>query len=230
MGRRKKAARSRTRVYVVQDKSGSMGNRREATVSGFNEYVDELRKDTEGKVLLSVIQFDTVIETLYTAMPLADVPIMTMEDFVPRGMTALYDGVGRAITDASREVKSGDKVLVVIMTDGGENSSREYSHTTILAQIGDMRAKGWEFVFLGAGEEAWNAGRKLGIADSHVINYGVMDSADHSAVYGALANTTRSVTRGGGAAFDVGIKMRLEDKAKGEHKDGRNERRVRITR
>lgn len=219
MGRRKKVARSRTRVYVVQDKSGSMGSRRAETISGFNEYVNELRKDAEGEVLLSLVQFDTAVDTPYTSKPLAEVPTMTEADFIPGGMTALRDGVGRAIVDASRQVQPDDKVLVIIMTDGGENSSREYSHEAILDQIKAHREKGWEFVFLGAGEEAWNAGRMLGIADSHVINYGTFDVEDHSQVYAAAAATTSNVTRGVGAAFDVQVKARLEDKAKTEAKD-----------
>lgn len=221
MGRRKKVTRSRTRVYVVQDKSGSMGVRRAETISGFNEYVDELRKDAEGDVLLSLVQFDTRVETPYTSKPLAEVPMMTEADFIPGGMTALRDGVGRAITDAAREVKLDDKVLFIIMTDGGENSSREYTHEAILDQIKTHRAKGWEFVFLGAGEEAWNAGRMLGIAETHVINYGTADVHDHSQVYAAAAATTSNVTRGAGAAFDVRVKARLEDKAKNEVKPGR---------
>lgn len=216
MGRRKKVARSRTRVYVVQDKSGSMGVRRAETISGFNEYVDELRNNAEGEVLLSLVQFDTAIDTPYTSKPLAEVPTMTEVDFIPGGMTALRDGVGRAIADASRQVQPDDKVLVIIMTDGGENSSREYTHEAILDQIKAHREKGWEFVFLGAGEEAWNAGKMLGIADSHVINYGTADAHDHSQVYAAAATTTSNVTRGGGAAFDLRVKARLEDKAKSE--------------
>ncbi len=212
MGRRRKTTRERTRVYVVQDKSGSMQDLRKETISGFNEYVDQL----EGNVFISLIQFDTRVVEVFTDRPLADVPELTMEDFVPGGMTALRDGVGRAIADAERTAQDGDKVMVVIMTDGQENSSREYTHDQILSKIEDKRRDGWEFVFLGAGEESWNAGRMWGIADSHVINYSKIDAHDHKAVYGALATSTNNVTRGaiGGAAFDIQVKARLEDKAK----------------
>lgn len=60
MARRKnKGAQPRTLVALVQDKSGSMASRREATVEGYNEYVSTLRKDAEGEVLMTLVQFDT---------------------------------------------------------------------------------------------------------------------------------------------------------------------------
>jgi uncharacterized protein YegL len=215
MGRRRKQPRNRTRVFVVQDKSGSMSDLRKETVSGFNEYVDQL----EGDMFLSLIQFDTGVHEVFVNRPLVDVPELTAEDFVPGGMTALRDGVGRAIKLAEDTVYgSDDKVMVVIMTDGYENSSREYTHDQILKKIEDKRGDGWEFVFLGAGEESWAASRAFGIADTHTINYGKLDAHDHGVVYGAMATSTNNMTRGAGAAFDVGVKVRLENKAKAEVK------------
>lgn len=218
MGRRRKA-RGRTRVFVVQDKSGSMDMRRSATISGFNEYVDELDKNAEGSIELSLIQFDTRVYDKYINRPLDSVDDLTPEDFVPSGMTALYDGVGRAIRTADASIGANDKVLVVIMTDGGENSSTQYSQQAILDLIGRRRAKGWEFVFLGAGEEAWNAGVNLGFTGqfaNNAINYSALDAHDHQHVFAAAAVSTANYTRGGGAQFDVGTKTALEDKALAE--------------
>lgn len=218
MGRRRKP-RNRTRVFVVQDKSGSMGSLIDETISGFNEYVDALDADAEGEVFLSLFQFDTGVKNVFVNKPLEDVPDLDKNTFVPGGMTALRDGVGRAISAAESSAGVDDKVLVVIMTDGGENSSREYSHDTILKQIESKRKAGWEFIFLGAGEEAWNAAQQVfgnTIPSSHTINYGVMDSHDHSAVYASLSSATVGMTRGGGAAFNSSEKMRLENKAKAQ--------------
>lgn len=216
MGRRKKA-RGRTRVYVVQDKSGSMDTRREATISGFNEYVQGLKAEG-GDVLLSLVQFDTSVSTPFTSKPIAEVETMTASGFVPGGGTALRDGVGVAIRDAEVAAADSDRVLVVIMTDGGENSSREFTHQGILDRIADRKKAGWEFIFMGAGEEAWNAGMSLGIQDSHVINYGVMDSGDHQQVYAAAVTSTNNFLRGRDASFDAGVKCRLENKAKTERR------------
>jgi uncharacterized protein YegL len=218
MGRRRKA-RGRTRVFVVQDKSGSMDIRRSETISGFNEYIDQLDKDAVGDIELSLIQFDTGVYDKYINKPLEDVPDLTLEDFVPSGMTALYDGVGRAIRTADKSIGDRDKVLIVIMTDGGENSSREYRHDAILSLIGRRRAKGWEFVFLGAGEEAWDAGVNLGFVGdyaAHSINYSAIDPHDHQATYAALATSTANLAKGGDAAFDANVKRSFERKAKAE--------------
>lgn len=217
MGRRKKT-RNQTRVFVVQDKSGSMSFRRAETISGFNEYKETLTKDAEGEVLLSLVQFDTQVNSPFTNRKLSEVSDLTPEDYVPGGMTALYDGVGRTIKDAESSIGDDDKVLVVIMTDGAENSSREYDHEAILKRIEDKRKDGWEFVFLGAGEEAWDAGHALGIPNTHTINYGAIDANDHKTGYEVLAAATTNLTRGGNASFDSSAKSRLESKAKAELK------------
>lgn len=217
MGRRKKS-RGRTRVFIVQDSSGSMYSRRDETISGFNEYVANLKKDAEGEVLLSLSQFDTSVNSLFTNRPVAEVEGLDEHNYVPGGMTALRDAVGRAIKTAERSAGKDDKVLVVIMTDGGENSSHEYTHEDVLNQIKSKRKDGWEFVFLGAGEEAWNAGASLGIERTHTINYSAIDAHDHSKGYAELSASTLNLTRGGTAAFDPQKKASLEAKALGEIK------------
>jgi Mg-chelatase subunit ChlD len=196
-----------------------MDLRRAETISGFNEYVDQLDKNAEGDIELSLIQFDTTVRDRYINRPLENVPDLEREDFVPSGMTALFDGVGRAIRTADKSIGDRDKVLVVIMTDGGENSSREYTRDAILDLIGRRRAKGWEFVFLGAGEEAWNAGVNLGFVGdyaAHAINYSAIDPHDHQAVYAAAAVSTANLTKGGDARFDANTKRSMESKAKAE--------------
>lgn len=224
MGRRRKTTRNRTRVFVVQDRSGSMSGLVNETISGFNEYVDTLdNTEIDDDVYLTLIQFDGDVNTVFSDRRLEDVRDLTHEDYVIGGMTALLDGVGRAISTAERTVSKDDKVLVVIMTDGGENSSREYNKTQILSKIKDKRRDGWEFVFLGAGEEAWDSGVQLFASvipmQTHSINYG-KTAAHTNAVYtslGSVTNNLRSVPSGAAtmdsAAFDVSVKSAIEDEA-----------------
>jgi len=197
-----------------------MGSRREATISGFNEYVDELEDKKDGEILLSLIQFDTRIENKFLNRRIEDIDALTEEDFIPGGMTALLDGVGQAIRTAELSSGKDDKVLVVIMTDGGENSSREYRHDAILKAISEKRKDGWEFLFMGAGEEAWGAGQQLFSSvipmHTHSINYSGLDAHDHKHGYAALANSTLRSAGGQSAAFDSGVKSRLENKALAE--------------
>lgn len=221
MGRRRKT-RGRTRVFIVQDKSGSMDDLRSETIGGFNEYVDELERTTDGRIDISLTQFDTSVFQKYVNRPLSETPSLTPEDYVPGGMTALYDAIAKSIRSAEVSVSSNDKVIVVIMTDGGENSSVEYNryqggHDRILRLIQGKRGDGWDFVFLGAGEEAWQAGRDLGFVGQFApaaINYGKWDHHDHLVTYTALASSTADAhNHGGETVFDADIKRSLESKA-----------------
>lgn len=215
MGRRKKN-RGRTRVFIVQDSSGSMSTRRVETIDGFNEYVENLKRDAEGEILLSLTQFDTNVRSVFTNEPVAEIAPLGNSDYIPGGMTALRDAVGRSIKTAESSAGKDDKVLVVIMTDGGENSSHEYTHEAILEQIKGKREDGWEFIFLGAGEEAWDAGSSLGIDARNTINYSAVDQHDHSLAFAALRSATVKYSNSGDASFDSSIKASLETKALSE--------------
>lgn len=209
MGRRRKRT-PKTRVFVVQDKSGSMDARRDATIDGFNEYLTEVSADAEGDVTLSLVQFNTRVNNRFTDLDIDDVEDLTREDFVPGGLTALYDAVGRAIRDAEKVVRRNDNVIVVVMTDGGENASREYTQSAILKLIEEKREDDWDFVFLGAGEESWAAGQALGFQHSQTLYYG-QAAHTHNAAYSALADATVNKTRRGGAmAFDASVKNSIE--------------------
>lgn len=212
MGRRRKA---RTLVVIVQDKSGSMHDRRAATINGFNEYKQTLLSDEIDEVLLTLVQFDTAVRSVHTARRLAEVPDLSPSTYVPGGMTALYDAVGQAIASTVRAQQSGDKVIMVIMTDGGENSSHEYRHAPLLALLEAKRSSGWDFVFLGAGEEAWSTGSSLGFTPTSSIYY-TGDAHDHGVAYSALASSSNAVRRGQSMAQSLRsntLKRDLEDKA-----------------
>jgi uncharacterized protein YegL len=195
MGRRRSSANPSTTVVVIQDSSGSMHNRRNATVSGYNEYVGTLRAEAEGDVRLTLVQFASYTTTRYSAKPLSAVPALQNGDYVPGGMTALYDAVGKAVRTTESQVGKNEKVVVVIMTDGGENSSREYKHEDVLSLLESKRREGWEFIFFGAGEEAWNAGQNLGFTYDTSINYG-MDDYSHQNAFQAVALASAGATRG----------------------------------
>jgi uncharacterized protein YegL len=220
MGRRKKNdGVTRTIISVIQDKSGSMSSRVDATISGYNEYIQTLKKEAEGEVLLTLTQFDTRFDIVYNAKPLKEVSNLHRGTYIIGGMTALYDAVGKTVKDIEKAKRKDDKVLVVIMTDGGENSSREWNHQKILDLLKDKRKDGWEFIFLGAGEEAWNTGQSLGFDSTTSINYGTIDVRDHIASYNVMASASAGVTKGRSSRSFLSTspkKIALEDKAKKE--------------
>src|SRR5438128_1583239 len=117
MSRRKKAPK-KSHVVVVLDRSGSMAARAADTVGGFNSFIKQLREDAAPNTFVTLVQFDTQHDTVYEQKPLSEVPELA---FLPRGGTALLDGVGIAIARVEKFARKGDNVAVTIMTDGGEN-------------------------------------------------------------------------------------------------------------
>lgn len=223
MSRRKKSATNpRTVIGIIQDKSGSMAIRISATLSGYNEYLQTLKKEAEGDVQLTLTQFDTSVDNVFTNRKLEDCKDLTHEDYVIGGATALYDAVGKTIHAMEPTVRKDDKVVVVVMTDGQENSSLEFTFKDITALLDKKRGVGWEIIFLGAGEDSWAVGQSLGFDYAHSINYSGIDAHDHAVAFNDLAVSNSAVTRGATAQAasqylsSSSTKMALETKAQNE--------------
>lgn len=158
-----------TEIIVVMDKSGSMGSTRDDAIGGFNTFIGEQKKvDGEAKVTLTM--FDTAYNIVHDGIPLQDVPELTGYDYVPGGMTALLDAMGRTIDAVGSRLattpdeEKPEKVIMVIITDGEENSSTEYTHAMVMDKVNHQRdAYKWEFVFLGANQDAIKAGATIGV-------------------------------------------------------------------
>jgi uncharacterized protein YegL len=189
MGRRRKAPKKSHSIMVL-DRSGSMNKIKADTEGGFNSFISELRE--ADNTFVTLVQFDTVHDTVYEQKPVDEVPKLSLK---PRGGTALLDGVGEAIRRAEKFVRKGDNVVVTILTDGGENSSKEYSKEAVTALMDEKREEGWEFNFIGAGTAAWNGARMLNIAHSHTINYNGQGAATQD-VFAAAAASNIAKTRG----------------------------------
>jgi hypothetical protein len=174
-------------IAIVLDRSGSMINVKTDTEGGLRAFLAEQAK-APGETTVSLYQFDDQYEAVHENTPLADVP-----DFVlhPRGMTALLDAVGRTVNAvgsqlaAMYEPERPGEVVVVILTDGCENASHEFT----LPMVKDLITRqqddyGWKFVFLGADQDAFEAAGGMGIARGTTLSY-------------ASANTTDSMTKAG---------------------------------
>jgi uncharacterized protein YegL len=166
-----------TAIAVVLDRSGSMQGLEEATIAGLNQFLRGQRA-AEGQAVLTLVQFDDQYEVNRDFADLKDVPDLTQADYQPRGSTALLDAIGRTITDmgnklaAMPEATRPGKVVFVIQTDGFENASREFNHARIQDMIAHQRTKyAWDFVFLGANQDAIASGAMLGIAATSSLSY-----------------------------------------------------------
>jgi hypothetical protein len=153
-------------LTVVLDRSGSMQAMRDDAIGGFNAFVERQRAEP-GEATLTLAQFDHEYEVVLRGVPLRDVPELTAASFQPRGQTALYDAIGRAIDDTLLDVSRVPEaqrpdVIVAILTDGEENASVELSHPALKRRIEAQSAMGWEFVFLAANVDVARASARMG--------------------------------------------------------------------
>ncbi len=190
--------KNRTEVAVIVDRSGSMMSIREDAEGGLNSFLKKMQK-AKGEVVLTLAQFDNHYDLLVRRCSIRD----SLPEFKlsPRGTTALYDAVGRTVQTLGEDLANlpeGErpgKVLVLIVTDGLENASREFKPGDVQEMIRHQKEKyGWEFLYIGANQDAIEAGGKLGIDKDGSVNYkgssrgvramysavtsGVMDFAD----------------------------------------------------
>ncbi len=196
----KKSAKSETLIVFILDKSGSMGSIQDATISGFNEYVGTLRKDKNTNYSMSLTLFDTEFEQRYSNTPLSKVADLSRENYRPDGSTALYDAACTTMADTAKSVEKNQKVLCVIMTDGEENSSKEYTDKEMKAKIKELEKTGhWSFVFLGANQDSYLVGKKFGLSAQNVANFNATGAsagmvmrtmATNTVMYAASANNT----------------------------------------
>lgn len=144
-----------TRRIFLLDRSGSMDIIRDDTIGGYNSFV-ESQKSLGGT--MSLYLFDHELTSVYTDTPIADVVPLTRETFVPRGSTSLLDSIGQIL-----KKEDGTKATMIILTDGEENTSTKFTSAHI-KDLTEARTKdGWDFVYLGANQDAFAAGQKLGI-------------------------------------------------------------------
>jgi len=161
-----------TNVHFILDKSGSMTTVREATISGFNEYLNKLKNDKKSDYNFSLTLFDTEKVKKYTVEPIKKIAELNEDTYIPDGMTALYDAACSTINSVRKKVKKTEKNIVVIMTDGVENSSQEYSEKEFRSIIKGLEGeKNWTFVFLGANQDAWANAGKWGFHKGNVVTY-----------------------------------------------------------
>lgn len=152
-------------LVFLMDRSGSMGGVESDTIGGFNSFIQrEKKKELDTSV--TTILFDDGYEVLYKRKPIDEVDELTDKEYWVRGCTALLDAVGKTINTLDREIDN--KVLFVIMTDGLENASHEYSKTQITNLINNHD---WEFIFIGADIDSYSEARGIGIRKTHTANY-----------------------------------------------------------
>lgn len=176
----------RINITCILDRSGSMSTIIEDSIGGFNTFLKEQQENKDGEAWLSIQLFDDRHEELEPLRPINEIAPLHNKNYVPRGMTALYDAIGRTITKLKA---SGTKNnIVVILTDGYENSSREFNSEQIKKLITECEADGWKFIYLGANQDAFAVSHSLGIKGGATFNF----AATAAGTLDAYSNMTRS--------------------------------------
>lgn len=190
---------TKTAIVMILDRSGSMARIADATREGFDAFVAE-QAGQPGECTLTLVQFDDRIEPVYADRPIGQVPPLTL---VPRGSTALLDAVGRTITETGERLAGLPEdarpgtVIVGIVTDGHENSSREWTHPAVKALIEQQEGVyGWTFMYLGANQDAVEVGASMGISADRSLTYAGHNVGQAAGAYSA------SVLRMRGAAAE----------------------------
>lgn len=166
-----------TELVFILDRSGSMAGLEEDTIGGYNSYLKKQREE-KGEAAVTTVLFDDQYDLIHDHADIRKVKPLSSKEYYAKGMTALLDAIGKAISHVGnrhkyapdREVPA--KTMVVIITDGYENASKEYTLPKVKAMIENQKKKyGWEFLFLGANIDAVSTAAGFGIMPDRAVTY-----------------------------------------------------------
>lgn len=167
----------KTEIVFILDRSGYMSGLEEDTIGGYNSMLKKQQKE-KGEAIVTTVLFDDKYEIIHDRTNIKEIKPISDKEYYVRGSTALLDAMGRTInkiinaTKNTKKEHQADKVMFVIITDGMENSSREYNYEKVKTMIENQKEiYEWEFVFLGANIDAISTAAKFGIEEDRAANY-----------------------------------------------------------
>lgn len=196
-----------THITVVIDKSGSMNSIKGDTIGGFNQFLAD-QKALPGEATLTLVLFDTGYEVVTSGRLLPDIEPLTPSTYRPGGGTALLDALGRSINETGAmlaqlpEPERPEKIVFAILTDGEENSSREFSREKVFEMIRHQtEVYKWQFIFLGANQDAIAEAGKIGIPAANALNYAASNVKASSDILGRAVGSYRKSGDAGSISF-----------------------------
>lgn len=191
-----------TLINFILDETGSMAECLNATISGFNEYIQTLKGESteEASIRMSLTKFNSNkqngAEIVFTNRKIGDVSMLDNKNYVPNAMTPLYDAIGKTVKFVEEELlkkkrKKQPKIVCVIMTDGLENDSKTFTKENIVELIKEKEGDGWNFVYLGANQDAWEVGISIGLSKGNISAY-TPTAVGYQAAFRSLAADTIS--------------------------------------
>ncbi|MCD9624204.1 vWA domain-containing protein [Rhabdothermincola salaria] len=221
-------------LYVLIDRSGSMSTMVRDVIGGFNRLLSEQKAEgPDARMTLVLFDSQDPEEVVADAVPISEVVPLDERTFAPRGGTPLLDATGRILVRAAVRAEHlrtldqpAERILVVTITDGEENQSREYTLDTVGRLVGQRMEEGWTFAFLGAGLDAYGEARGIGY-DARSVQAFAPDGAGAEAAFESMSKSTSALRRKNRAkqAIDTGDFFEGDKPAEVERK--RQERRRR---
>lgn len=185
-------------VACVIDRSGSMSTMWDECVNGLTTFIEE-QKQHKGETVFDLVVFDNYYDVVFENANIQDVAGFDGKKYPPRGMTALYDAIGKTIANigsrlsALDEQERPEKVIICILTDGHENCSQGYTADILKKQITTQQNDyNWSFVFLGANQDSILSSGEIGIKAAYASNYSATKSGMTDA-YTTMSASVRSI-------------------------------------
>ncbi|MDO5649982.1 MAG: VWA domain-containing protein [Gallicola sp.] len=206
-----------TELVFILDRSGSMSGLEKDTIGGFNSMLAK-QKELEGSCLVTTVLFNHDYKLLHDRIDIRAIQAIREKEYFVGGGTALLDAIGKSIHKISNIQRHTDKkhraskVLFIIITDGEENSSREYSSAKVKSMIEKMKSKyQWEFVFLAANIDAVKSAASIGISSNRALDY-VADSQGTTLNFEVMDTLVETYRDTGYIKEDVLNRVRLDAK------------------
>jgi len=172
-------------IIVILDRSGSMHGIQSDVIGGYNSFIQEQLKE-KGKASVSLVLFDDKYEVVYRDRDIKEVPELTSDTYFARGSTSMFDAIGKAISESTSE-----NAMVLIQTDGYENTSTEWNKDSVKSLIEKKEKQGWDFIFLGADIDTAEVGGSFGMVASKSVSYD-KSSFGVEAAFTSMTNSTTS--------------------------------------
>ena len=212
-----------TELVFILDKSGSMSGLEKDTIGGYNSLMEKQRK-LDGECVITTVLFDNRYELLHDRIDLRAVTPIKEKEYFVGGATALLDAIGRtihkiaAVQEHTAEEYRAEKVMFVIITDGEENASREYSAAQVKELIKRQKERyGWEFVFLGANIDAVETAGRFGIDANRAVDY-VPDGRGTELNFRMMSETVAAFRECGAVPAECLDEIRKDRKKRGGRK------------
>lgn len=204
-------------ICLILDRSGSMAGREADVIGGVNTFLDEQKKLPD-PASIAMVRFDTGgVERFRPMQAIAEAKPLTAEDYQPRGGTPLLDAIGKTLVELDNDWKAEqpERAILVIVTDGQENESHEYTKAKIKEMIESRQASGkWAIVYLGANVDAFAEAGSMGISAQNSAGY-TNTKRGTQVAYAAMSESV-SLMRATGAtqAHNLGRNLGEDEDAK----------------